>query len=325
MEGLRCLWLIPICLLTLLVAPTSSRSPAAAEEASVENSYPAPKAVSSLLLGIDSIGDQVIVVGDRGHILTSSDAGQTWSQCEVPTRRMLCAVDIVDEQNAWVVGHDAIILYSGDGGRTWSRQYYAPEEEAPLFDVWFEDRQHGIAIGAYGLCLETFDGGGTWSSRIISEEDPHFFDITESPAGMLYVAGEFGTILRSADRGKTWQGCPSPYNGSFFGVLALQDETVLVFGLRGNLYRSTDKGDNWLKLETGTSAALLGGTQRADGSIVLVGLSGCVLASQDASSSFRLFNRPDRTAMAIAYELNPELLLILGEDGITRWEDLSLE
>jgi photosystem II stability/assembly factor-like uncharacterized protein len=65
--------------------------------------------------------------------------------------------------------------------------------------------------------------------------------------------------------------------------------------------------------------------QRTDGSIVLVGLSGCILVSQDGGNSFELFSRPDRTAMAMAYELSPQLLLILGEDGFTSWEELALK
>ena len=35
------------------------------------------------------------------------------------------------------------LLVSDDGGRSWTEQYSAPENEEPLFDVLFEDRDRG--------------------------------------------------------------------------------------------------------------------------------------------------------------------------------------
>ncbi len=310
-----------------LVLIHSSDSQSSLAQAAEEGdwAYRAPLAASSLLLDVAVAGQDVMAVGQRGHILVSRDGGVTWTQAEVPTRRMLCAVSVLDGQHAWVVGHDAIILHSTDSGQNWSRQHYAPEVEAPLFDVWFEDRLHGIAVGAYGLFLETFDGGQSWQPRSLSDAEPHHFAIARSPGGVLYIAGEFGTIFRSTDRGRSWQACPSPYRGSFFGLLALADESVLVFGLRGNLYRSTDGGQNWQQLTTGTTAALLGGAQRADGTVVIVGLSGCILISGADVEQFRLVTRPERTAMSTACELHSARLLILGEDGLRKGAELSLE
>ncbi len=321
---LLCLLILPT-LLFLLTLLTSSGSLLAQEEAEQEWAFQADKAASSLLVDVSSAGQLAIAVGERGHVLVSTDGGRKWRQAEVPTRRMLCAVFVLDEEHVWVAGHDAIILFSSDGGLSWSRQYFAPEEEAPLFDIWFENPRHGIAIGAYGLFLETFDGGQTWQSRYLSEEDPHLFAITETPQHVLYIAGEFGTILRSSNLGQSWQSCSSPYEGTLFGALALQDESVLVFGLRGNLYRSSDTGQHWRRLTTGTNAALLGGTQLADGTVMIVGLSGCILTSDDGAESFRLASRPERTAMAVIHQLNRGSLVILGEDGLVKWDELSLE
>ncbi len=285
-----------------------------------DRSYLAPLAAESLLLDADLADSRVIAVGERGHVLLSADGGATWTQAEVPTSRLLCAVAVHDTLEAWAVGHDAIILHTADGGLTWTIQYQDPELESPLFDLWFADRQRGLAIGAYGLCLETTDGGQTWRSRQLGEGDPHYYSLAEGPRGTLFVAGEFGTLLRSDDRGRTWQTLPSPYHGSFFEILALADGSVLVCGLRGHLYRSEDRGESWQPVETGTSAALMGGRQRADGSVVLVGLSGARLTSEDGGQTFRLDQRPDRIAQSGALELPDGELLLLSEDGFLRAE-----
>lgn len=278
----------------------------------------APLAEESLLLDITPSGEAWIAVGERGHVLVSEDDGESWIQSPVPTRRTLCAVTGRDDGQAWAVGHDSVILYSQDHGRSWTVQYAAPEEETPLFDVWFEDAVRGLAVGAYGTALETFDGGRTWEPTSLTDDDPHFYSIAASGAGVLYVAGEFGTVLRSEDGGETWILCETPYGGSYFGIEALDDETVLVFGLRGRLYRSSDRGDTWTQIDVDSTAALLAATQRGDGSVLVVGLSGCILVSEDRGETVRVESRADRVAMTTVMETRGRVL-VLGEDGVTSW------
>jgi photosystem II stability/assembly factor-like uncharacterized protein len=180
--------------------------------------------------------------------------------------------------------------------------------------VWFENEQHGIAVGAYGLIQETRDGGATWQERRISADELHLYTITVAKDGGLFAVGEAGGIFRSPDRGVTWKALQSPYNGTFFGALALKDGGLLVFGLRGNLFRSDDSGGTWVQLQTGTEASLLGATQRADGSVVVVGLSGTVLTSPDGKT-FTRTTLADREALGGAVETPSGKLLVLGEKG----------
>jgi photosystem II stability/assembly factor-like uncharacterized protein len=276
-----------------------------------------PLAKSSLLLDADAHGSRIIVVGERGHVLVSSDDGDHWQQIKLPTRSTLTAVEIVDGSHAWVVGHDGVILRSQDGGYTWSRQRRSQEPDRPLLDLWFADSRHGIAVGAYGLLLSTDDGGRTWQDELSSEEGPHANAITEAPDGSLYIAGEFGSILRSSDRGQSWQQLASPYAGSFFGILAVED-AILVFGLRGHLFRSVDRGASWRRVETGATATLQTGLVRADGSVVIGGLGGVLLLSDDGGRSFELRHRADRRAIAALIDLGPDQLLAVGEGGLTK-------
>ena len=122
-----------------------------------------------------------MVVGERGHVLVSTDGGESWKQARVPVRALLTAVHMHDERTGWAVGHDAVILRTDDGGETWRLVHQAPEEELPLLDVWFRDERTGFAIGAYGYFLVTRDGGDTWASRTISEDDFHLNAL--APAG----------------------------------------------------------------------------------------------------------------------------------------------
>ena len=226
----------------------------------------------------------MIVVGERGHVLVSTDGGASWQQAEVPTRVLLTAVHMHDERTGWAVGHDAVILRTVDGGESWTLVHQAPEEELPLLDVWFRDERTGFAVGAYGYFLATEDGGDTWVSRAIGEDDFHLnalVPVMESGPGAqrpwsqrLYVAAEAGAVYRSDDGGTTWRELPSPYSGSWFGGLALDGHQVLLTGLRGHLFRSEDAGETWTEVTTGTHATLNGAVRLPSGSIVITGLEG---------------------------------------------------
>ena len=288
----------------------------------------APLAVESLLLDGAVAGERVVVVGERGHILISDDDGASWTQAKVPTRVLLTAVHMHDERTGWAVGHDAVILRTGDGGETWTMVHQAPDEELPLLDVWFRDERTGFAVGAYGYFLATEDGGETWVARTISEDDFHLNALVPvverssesqpAPSQRLYIAAEAGVAYRSEDAGKTWRELPSPYAGSWFGGLALDEKQVLLTGLRGHLFRSEDAGETWSQVPTDTHATLTGAVRLPSGSIVITGLEGSVLTSQDGGRSVSVRRLPSRKGISAALPLADGGVLLIGEFGVRR-------
>ena len=291
----------------------------------------APLAIESLLLDGAAVGSRLVVVGERGHVLVSTDDGASWTQAEVPTRALLTAVHMHDERTGWAVGHDAVILRTGDGGETWTLVHQAPEEELPLLDVWFRDERAGFAVGAYGYFLATEDGGETWTSRAVSEDDFHLNALVPVADGTpessrngpqrLYIAAEAGVVYRSDDDGTTWRELPSPYAGSWFGGLALDENRVLLTGLRGHLFRSEDGGETWTQLETGTHALLTGAVRLPSGTIVVTGLEGSVLTSRDEGRSVSTARLPLREGISAALPLADGGVLLIGEFGVRRLAD----
>lgn len=281
-----------------------------------ENSVIAPLAARSLLLDVAMAGDTAVAVGDRGHVLLSED-GADWRQVIVPTRAMLTAVAFHDSDYGLAVGHDSVILRTMDGGESWERVHWAPEDEAPLLDVWIADDERALAIGAYGTTLVSRDGGVSWDFESIIEEDSHLNHIAEGSNGRVFIAAEWGMVFRSDDSGETWKILPSPYEGSLFGALALDDDGVLVFGLRGHLFRSGDAGETWEQVDTQTVAMLTDGVRLEDGRIVVVGLGGVLLVSDDGGASFELARRPDRAGIEATVRLGADRLVLAGEQGVT--------
>jgi photosystem II stability/assembly factor-like uncharacterized protein len=299
----------------------------------------APLVAESLLLDITRAGERLVAVGERGHIVYSDDDGLTWTQAQsVPTSAMLTGVHFADARNGCAVGHDEVVVRTQDGGRTWQKTHYAPDAQQPLLDVWFADRMRGIAIGAYGSYYETTDGGVTWTAR---EFDPAPLETTAvvganrsldrdamdeaigsdfhlnqigASGDRLYIAAEAGRLFRSDDAGTTWRTLPSPYEGSFFGVLALGRESVLAFGLRGNLFRSDDAGLTWKAIATGSLAMLTDAVRVDDRVVVIVGLSGLMLVSRDDARTFVAVQQGDRKGLA-AVNAAGDHVVVVGEGG----------
>ncbi|MBW1646403.1 MAG: hypothetical protein JRJ56_08830, partial [Deltaproteobacteria bacterium] len=227
------LLLIWVLLLTLLALPGATFAGPLDRPALMM-----PLAAKSLVLDLANAGRRIVAVGWRGHILISDDDARSWHQVAVPVRYMLTGVYFADENRGWAVGHGAVILGTEDGGRHWRLLNTAPEEERPLFDV-IVTGDLGFAVGAYAKFMTTTDGGKSWSpAEFVIEKKPghisgnakdeeempfdyHLNGIARGPNGVFYIAGEAGLLFRSDNNGRSWQELPSPYEGSFFGILPL--------------------------------------------------------------------------------------------------------
>lgn len=273
-----------------------------------------------LLLDVAKAGERLVAVGDRGHVLLRDDAKSGWRQVIVPSRVLLTAVHFLNARSGWAVGHDATILKTQDGGESWQSVYFDPQEDRPLLDIWFADEKHGYAIGAYGLFMESRDGGDSWQIRpsFYGEDDFHLNALRPAGDGSLFIAAEAGNIYRSTDMGKSWQSLPSPYYGSFYGVLPLADKTLLIYGMRGHLYRSEDGGDTWKQTETGLSTSLTHAMQLSDGRILLTGQRGSLLISDDQGRSVTVLKSAGRHDLASAVE-TADGLLLFGDTGVRRY------
>ncbi len=114
----------------------------------------------------------------------------------------------------------------------------------------------------------TIDAGDSWETHPITE---HFqpLGIAYHPTGpdTLFVWGGKGdsatgplkfAILRSSDRGQTWQPLLLRDEGTCYGMIFTTGmETLYAYGKSGNspaLFRSTDRGRNWTSLNSGITA-----------------------------------------------------------------------
>ena len=285
-------------------APVFSSTPVALSRPALVT----PKALHAAMLAVASAGPRLVAAGERGTILYSDDAGKSWKQANVPVSVSLTALQFVDDRNGWAVGHQGVVLHTLDGGATWTRQLDGVQAAAialrggvagaqalvddgpdkPFLDLYFDSPRSGYVLGAYNQIYRTTDGGASWQAwqdKVANPKGLHLYAMRAS-GGNLYLAGEQGLVLRSTDQGASFSSLPTPYKGSYFGLLATRAGALLAYGLRGNAWWSGDQGASWSRVETGVQAALAGGAELADGSLVIVSQNGDVLLSRDQGRSF---------------------------------------
>jgi photosystem II stability/assembly factor-like uncharacterized protein len=297
-----------------------------------QTSYQAPLVNQSLLLDITVANGQVIAVGERGHILRSTD-GKNWQQVQVPSISTLTAVNFV-KNKGWVVGHDATILHSTDSGENWQVQMFSPDLQRPLLDVLFFDEQHGITIGAYGAFFRTTDGGKNWQVELHPEflsvddqayleeiklEDEEFYK--EELASILphlnrvsifedtlYLAGEAGLLATSSDFGKSWQKLDIDYYGSFFDIRKTPDLKLIAAGLRGNLFEYQTDLKTWKRIDSGSQSSLNSIVLLANGDLLVVGNNGNLVCHSGDTTEQR--QTKDNEAIINAVEFNNQLIAV---------------
>lgn len=172
----------------------------------------------STLTSVYSFGDRLWAAGHDAVIITSGDAGNTWTLQNFEPERQQAVMDIVfsDRDNGMAIGSYGLYLRSHDGGHSWQDE-----------SVDVENEYHLNAM-----------------VRLDNER--------------LMIAGEAGYSYRSEDGGDTWEALQLPYEGSMWGAVKTSGECVLFYGLRGHVQESCDFGDSWLELDTGTLASISG-------------------------------------------------------------------
>lgn len=274
------------------------------------------KARHSTLLSVASAGARLVAAGERGIILYSDDQGATWQQAVVPTSASVVALRFLDAKQGWAVGHMGVILHTVDGGAHWTRQLdglqaaqrvadaarqsgddrrvvqaeqlLSDGPDKPFLDLLFDDARNGWAVGAFNTVFRTTDGGKTWlpwQDRVDNPRGLHLYSLARVGT-TLWIAGEQGLLLRSDDDGAHFVQQPSPYKGTWFGLLATREGHLLAYGLRGNVFVSTDAGASWTASVTGTPVTIAAATQLPDSRIVLVSQAGQVLVSADQGRHF---------------------------------------
>ncbi len=257
--------------------------------------------LQTMILGAAHAGKRLVAVGDRGLVLLSDDDGKSYRQARaVPTRVTLTSVSFADATHGWAAGHWGTILRTDDGGESWTLQRDDRDNDQPLHTIWFKDGAHGIAAGLFSLLLTTDDGGKSWVPGKLpvapgaKRADLNLFRLFPDRQGNVLLAGEQGSVYRSADLGHSWQLLATGNKGTLWAGVVLDDGTIVVGGIQGKLLRSSDGGQHWAAIDSGTKSSITELIELPGGQVQGVALDGVSLLSADRGLSFTRRQRDDQ-------------------------------
>ncbi len=293
------------------------------------------------LHGVASHGAHVWAVGYWGTVLRSDDAGASWQRATVSTHRTLFDVSFADERHGWAVGENGTVLRSVDGGTSWTVQplptLQDPFDTNPLdvhlFGVHAVSRREAWAVGDLGVVLHVRDGE-QWEIVPIDEQ---VYGDDETPLRILnavqfhgptrgFIVGEFGTVLRTTDGGRSWTGerriDDAPGDIYLFDVSVLDEQRAAAVGLAGMVLVTGDGGESWQPRETGVGSAFYG-LAWGNPAGVAVGDRGAIRRTSDVGASWQQPEQPPLfNWLAAVSSAQGEVVFAVGERGVVlRSED----
>lgn len=315
--------------IALLTALSVSGS-AVAGDALQESAIPSKLAAHSLLMDLDRVGNHLVAVGERGHILLSPDEGHSWQQVIAPVRVTLTASYFIDDKTGWAAGHDGVILNTQDGGRSWTKQldgYRANDLMLSLARKRLEARQQALATA-------TGDDRAALQSEIedlkLQLEDAQSFK-AEGPSrpflGIWFkngnegiAVGAFGLILHTADGGQTWSAWYDHIdNPTGYHLNSIQQigNRLFIAAEAGTLYRSDDWGNTWERLDSPYDGSFFGITGNPQGRVIAFGLRGHAFQSGDWGTTWAPIKTGIDTSLFNGTMLSDGSAVLVGAAGMT--------
>ena len=281
----------------------------------------------SVFLDIETFNNKQVLVGEYGRILTRQHANQHWQQAQVPVQTTITAVNFVDENTVWAVGHQGVILKSNDAGQTWVKNF----DGLDLVELLRTGLEQQVAI--LTPALEAEEDSDRYDELEMQLDDATYkledltagsgieialFDVRFLTPQLGFVIGAYGTMLKTIDGGKNWQfvgfNVPNP-DGLHLNAFATAADNLFVVGEAGFAMRTSDDGMNWQRLDIDYQGSLFG-MQGNEHVVYTYGLRGNMFASKDAGDSWQRVDTGITNHIFAADWLSGNELLLVGAGGL---------
>ncbi len=223
-------------------------------------------------LAVDPIDPRILFAGTRpAGVYRSRDGGQRWEklsadiaqECSIGTPFVTSVmVDPGDHRIIWAGVEIDGVFRSLDGGDTWThveKGLYDPDIHAMAIAG---TRPTCVFVSTAREMFASVDMGETWASLGVKAKWPlpyaRGMAVKADDSMMLFAGcgetttGEKGYVLRSTDRGETWETLklPTQANSTIWGLAThpADADRILAFSLFGEVFVSEDAGDSWSKI-----------------------------------------------------------------------------
>jgi len=267
----------------------------------------------SVLMAITPIGNSILAVGERGHIINwKNDAN--WQQQQSPVSVSITDITVLSDGSKIAVGHDGVIIKADKQSATWRKVFTGAKLtklKIKLMQSQYKALQQVIAQTQDENELEELEYQRDDLSFAIEDNqlelksgpNKPLLSVTQTSNDILFACGAYGTLLTSRDKGETWHlinnRLDNPENFHLNSVITAADDKLYIVGENGVGFTSEDLGKTWASMALPYSGSLFG-----------------IIANHINKSSI------DNSTQLVAFGLQGNLIISL--DGGTHWQHKKL-
>ena len=234
-----------------------------------------------------------MLFGNGSSVLTSTDAGNTWSQDYIDAQiRDIYSVTFVDANIGYVAGTGGLLMKTTDGGQSWSEQ--TSGTTSTLWDVDFIDASTGYVVGASGTILFTSDGGTNWTPSFYGTATLYKVNFINNNLGFIGSSSTTtGRLLRTTNGGSSWDNITANIaglDGTVRGLHFLDANTGWISNSTGKIFKTIDGGASGsMVYYIGSTTATIYEVKFSDANTgYAISSAGRVLNSTDGGTSWTL-------------------------------------
>ena len=205
-----------------------------------------PVARHSAILWLGFISLPVVMAGCEADLRL--DRVQATAAESVRRTDQFLAVETTADGGLWAFADDGVVLTGAESelasGVSWTRHELP---EAPNFIDSTVCPDGSVLALSFENQLWLSDGE-QWLSRSVPTEE-QLQTVLCSSAATVWVAGAFGTLMSSADKGQTWQDLSVYEDFTITAMAFLPNGTGYAAGEFGTLLTTTNGGQDWEMLE----------------------------------------------------------------------------
>ena len=208
------------------------------------------------------------IVTDNGCIISKSgDDDKIWDiQCferedfKLIFKTRFNKIKMFENGTGYVLGSNGLILRTENEGKTWTPNYIK-DVSFDLYDLQMINRDKLIIVGDAFSAAISDDGGIHWRSfdeivRLVGKDKATLNNIVKQGQD-IWVTGDYGVLLHSADEGRTWKkGNLGITSAEYKDIYFINENEGILVGEKGFIRYSDDAGATWRPSDFKTNETL---------------------------------------------------------------------
>ncbi|MBR9871727.1 MAG: glycosyl hydrolase [Gammaproteobacteria bacterium] len=198
----------------------------------------------------------IVVAGNDGVLLSSSDQGKSWERHPEITGNSFLSITSCPDQSFIALSFDNNLWHGDASAQNWVKNALPSQEQ--MMTVACSPDGKWVTAGSFTTVQHSADQGESWSEASLYE-DAIINNLQFINQDQAIATGEYGLVLKSEDGGENWDIAGNAPDEFYIHTSYFKDaDNGWIGGLNGFIYQTNDGGQNWEQMSTATNAPIFG-------------------------------------------------------------------